>query len=153
MTIIIIGIVTVFTLPNIRPMMQRLSLRQTADTIHRQLITAKTRAIADPNTHVGVYFDMRCTPQKSLIFYDANSGNLNRFDGASIDETYLAPFELPRGIIMRLPASGPVIDSCIIFRGDGSAKNGGSIELTNEYNIKRTINVLASTGRIKVTAQ
>jgi prepilin-type N-terminal cleavage/methylation domain-containing protein len=150
MTVIaLVGIISIWALPRMTRMMERFKARQTADTIMRQLVTARTRAIADPFTHCGVYFDTAASPQKTLIFYDRSGGTQYDYN-SGIDDTYMGNYILPKGIKMALPAGGGIVNKVIVFRGDGSSKSGGTIEFKDRYNQTKKVNVLASIGRVKV---
>ncbi len=132
-------------------MVGTIKLRTAANAIKRQLIIARTRAIADPNIHVGVYIDRRVTPNRSFVFLDLPAGILNHYDWNS-DPMYMGQYNAPNGVVDSLPpvAAGGITDSVVVFRGDGSAKNGGSIIVKNSLGTIRTISVLPSTGRYKV---
>ena len=141
--IVMIGIVAAAVVPKISPMLETLKLRTAAYNVQRSLLAARTRAIADPSIHCGVVFK----DSTSIIIYPDTSGApyiVNVLDTAC---KYLGTYKMPKNIFLK-----EVSDSnhCIVFRGDGSAKYGGSVYVYNKYNIRRTISVLATTGRIKV---
>jgi len=148
--ILIVGIMAALAVPNILPMVETIKLRTAANTIKRQLIVARTRALSDPTIHVGVCVNTRVTPNQSFIFLDLPSGTPYHCDAS--DPVYMGSYQVPRNIRDSLPAvsAGGISDSVVVFRGDGSAKNGGSIILVNKYGRIRTVSVLASTGRVKV---
>jgi prepilin-type N-terminal cleavage/methylation domain-containing protein len=145
--IVIIGLMAAVALPNMVPLVEMTKLRTAANTIKRQMIVARTRALADPYKHVGVYVNIKTTPHKAFIFFDTGT-NPYHYDAA--DAVYWGSYEVPKNIQISIPGSGGVTDSTVVFRGDGSAKNGGAIVLTNRYGKTRTVNVLASTGRVKM---
>jgi prepilin-type N-terminal cleavage/methylation domain-containing protein len=141
--IVISGVLAAAVIPKFSPMHESLKLRTAAYNVQRSLLAARTRAIADPSIHCGVVFKDSTT----IIIYPDTSGTpyiVNLLDTAS---KYLGTYKMPKNIFLK-----EVSDSnhCIVFRGDGSAKYGGSVYVYNKYNIKRTISVLATTGRIKV---
>lgn len=149
MAIAIVGILAVLAIPRIGPMQEKIRLRNAAHVIERQLAMAKSRAVSDPYTHCGVYFDLISSPQKTFIFYDNPAGTANVYNSGT-DAITMGVNILPPRITLALPASGAIVNNVIIFRGNGSAKNGGTVVLKNRYDEKRNINVLPSTGRIKV---
>jgi prepilin-type N-terminal cleavage/methylation domain-containing protein len=144
--ILIVCIVAALAVPNLRPMVETLRLRTAADMIKRQLIIARTRAISDPYKHCAVLFDFN--GQRSFIFFNNNVSYA--VDAADTVNKYGGEYMMPKGITLGLPGANPVVNNIVVFRGDGSAKNGGSVQVTNNLNKKRTIHVLPSTGRIKV---
>lgn len=150
--IAIVGIAGAMIAPSAGPMLESIRLRSASDIVKRQLMTAKIRAVADPYVHCGVYFAVDSTRQKTWIFFDDTSGTAYQYDPGA-DKIYMGNNELPKGIRLQRPVGDAPPNDVIVFRGDGSAKTSGSIQLVNKYNDTRTINVLASTGRIKVTAQ
>jgi prepilin-type N-terminal cleavage/methylation domain-containing protein len=147
--IVLVGILSLLAVPRLTRMIERFKMRQVADMVVRQLVTARTRAIADPYTHCGVYFDAGSTPQKTLIFYDRATAAQYAYNSAS-DDRYMGDNLLPSAIPMSLPTGCGVVNQAIVFRGDGSAKTGGTIFFKNRYNDTLKINVLASIGRVKV---
>ena len=66
---------------------------------------------------------------------------------------YMGDIKMPKNITLSIAGTSPVINNVVVFRGDGSAKDGGSVQLTNRFLKTRTINVLPSTGRVKVLLQ
>jgi prepilin-type N-terminal cleavage/methylation domain-containing protein len=148
--VVILGIVAALAIPAGVNMTSNTQLRSTADIIKQKLVVARSRAIADPSLACGVYFDITSTPNKVVTFFDDPSFGLrNKYD-AGTDKNYLTPSNLDKNIKMQIPATGGIINQVIIFRGDGSAKDGGSINIVNKRGKTRTINILASTGRVKV---
>jgi prepilin-type N-terminal cleavage/methylation domain-containing protein len=145
--IIVASILAAVAIPNLVPMVDIIKLRTAANTIKRQLIVARTRALADPTVHVGVYFDLKSTPQTSFIFIDRGSLK-DKYDVS--DLIYLGNYKLPKDIRDSIPLSGGIVDSAVVFRGDGSAKNGGSIIVKSKRNKIRTITIIPSTGRINI---
>jgi type II secretory pathway pseudopilin PulG len=146
---VIVGILAAVATPFMSPMVELVKLRTAADTIKRQMIAARTRALSDPNTHVGVYIDQSVTPNQSFIFFDVAGGTAYQYD-AGTDPIYMGAYQVPRGISDSIPTTGGITNNCVVYRGDGSAKTGGSIILVNRYGRIRTVSVLASTGRIKI---
>jgi type II secretory pathway pseudopilin PulG len=143
--ILIIGIMSAAAIPNIATMVELIKLRTAANSVKRQLIVARTRALSDPNTHVGFGI---MDSVKTCVFFDTISPASNKRDAA--DPFYLGVNKLPKNIKLVIPASGGFVDSVVIFRGDGSAKYGGAVQVVNRFGKKRTVNVLPSTGRVKV---
>jgi prepilin-type N-terminal cleavage/methylation domain-containing protein len=150
MVILVIGLLAAVAVPNLVPMVEMTKLRTAANTIKRQMIVARTRALADPYKHVGVCIDTGTTTgtikAKAFLFIDASTP----YHYNTTDTVYMGNYIVPKNIQLTIPSSGGISDSVVVFRGDGSAKNGGSIILKNRYGKTRTVNVLASTGRVKM---
>jgi prepilin-type N-terminal cleavage/methylation domain-containing protein len=141
--VVVIGILAAAAIPNFSPMLESMKLRTAALNVQRTLVAARTRAIADPNVHCGVVF----VGSTKIIIYPDSSGIpyfVNPLDTAS---KYLGIYTMPSNIVL---TEVSVSNHCIVFRGDGSAKTDGTVTVSNKYNKTKTINVLATTGRIKV---
>jgi len=150
-TILIIVIIAVTAKVKLGPFVQSIRMRSTTDTIKAKIIAARTRAIANPYVHCGVYFKMT-SPQSVLLFFDNGAGaaaNNNAYD-AGADQIYIPAQAPPNKIIFVNPSSNYFTNDALVFRGDGSAKYGGQIEIQDGAGHKRTIDVLPSTGRVKV---
>jgi Tfp pilus assembly protein FimT len=150
MVIIILGFLAALAVPNLVPMVDMIKLRTAANAVKRQMIIARTRALSDPNVHVGVCIDTRTNPNRSFVFFDVATGTAYHNDAS--DPVYMGEYRVPKNIWDSIPsvANGGISDSVVVFRGDGSAKNGGTVILKNRYGRIRTISVLASTGRVKM---
>lgn len=128
----------------------RLRLQNAAEAIKHMIVNARTRSISSPDRHCGVVFRLHAanSPLNDSIFcfLDANPPDNNYV--AAQDNRYLAAYVIPRkqGIAAAIPPGFPTV---IVFRGDGSASSSARVALTLK-NMKDTVDVLASTGRVKV---
>lgn len=128
----------------------RIRLQNSAEAIKHLLVNARSRSISSPDRHCGVVFALHAagSPLSDSVFafMDANPPN-NLYDKA-LDERYLAAYVIPRkqGITASIPPGYPTL---VIFRGDGSATSSARVSLSLK-NMKDTVDVLASTGRVKV---
>jgi Tfp pilus assembly protein FimT len=147
MVVVMILVLATLTAPNMSRMLRAMRLRNATNVVKNQLLGARVRAIANPRVHCGVHFDV--TAGRSIVFLDNGPTSPYTYN-ATEDERYSKPFDLPSGISFSLPPGNAVTDNVVVFRGDGSAKRGGSIQLKDDDNNTRELNVLASTGRIKV---
>jgi type II secretory pathway pseudopilin PulG len=144
--VLMIGIIAAVAVPNLTPMLESIKLRTATLAVQRLLVAARTRSIADPNVHYGVYFP---DSYNAYIFPDNAAGGTDyKVDAGDTASIYLGRYKLPKRIT--LDNLSTLHERCIVFRGDGSAKYGGDIFVFNRYNKKKTISVLATTGRIKV---
>jgi Tfp pilus assembly protein FimT len=147
MVIVVVLVLAAIALPSIGGVARAMRLRSAVDAVKNQIFVARIRAVANPNVHCGVFFDV--AEARSLVFYDNGSGSEYSFDPAG-DEVFGNTYSLPSGITFSLPSSNAFTNSAIVFRGDGSAKHGGSIEIKDADENTRLVDVLASTGRVKV---
>jgi prepilin-type N-terminal cleavage/methylation domain-containing protein len=147
--VIIIGIISSFAWPKMRHLIQVLRLDGAVLVIQNQLISARTCAIINFD-HYGVYFNLAASPQSSLIFIDNGTAAVDTNVHTVNDHIYTLPAKLPDGVTF---SSSTLTDSSFIFRGDGSVYRGGQIVLQSisaKDTIRTAIDVLASTGRVKV---
>jgi prepilin-type N-terminal cleavage/methylation domain-containing protein len=148
LVVIIVGLLASLAVPNMLAMIEMIRLRGAADIIKRELIVARTRAIADPYVHCGVLFDTASRPQRVMIFFDR--GTSYAIDTTDTVNKYMGVNTVAKGISLRIPSTSGITDKIVVFRGDGSAKRGGNIQLVNRFNRVKTIRVQESTGRVKV---
>ena len=142
------GLVCLIALLALRPMknyLRRLEFKNSSQNIKRLIQTAQSKAMADPNVHVGIYFDRSVSPNRAFLFQDKSSPANYNYDG-SADPMYLKPEPLKKGTSFQLLTGYP---DEIVFRGDGSAWKSMKIVMTNGT-LYDTLDVLASTGRVRV---
>lgn len=153
-TLSVLVILTGIAIPVGRKTIDYMRLKTTGDQIKLVLKVAQSKATADPQVHCGVYMfpgtgtSSGYANKQFAIFFDRDNDYI--YDPGT-DPLYLGTRSLPPGITLSIPpiAKGGITSNVIVFRGDGSAKTGGSIILTSKYARKDSINVLPSTGRIK----
>jgi prepilin-type N-terminal cleavage/methylation domain-containing protein len=149
--VIIMGIVSALAIPKVSGLVNSFKMRTAMETIKHELQAARVRAVANPTVHCGVYFDI--ANRRSFLFFDSpTSGTQYQYDVA-FDRKYSRTDSLPKGATFALPSTNPITNNCIVFRGDGSAKYGGGIEIRGLDGRTRLVNVFASTGRIRVIVQ
>jgi hypothetical protein len=114
-------------------------------------MTAKIRAISDPRIdansgyNCGVYFSTSTNPQQTKIFIDMD--NSKTFNSGDI--VYQFPFQIAKECTLIVPKSPVNYPDQIIFRSDGSAAENGKAIIKIKGGRADTLNVLASTGRIR----
>jgi type II secretory pathway pseudopilin PulG len=141
--VFMVGVLAAVATPNLLPMLEIMKLRTAAINVQRSLISARTRAIADPSIHCGVVF----RDSTLLMIYPDSSGTPYVVNVNDTSSKYLGIYYMPKNIFLK---EVTVSNHCIVFRGDGSAKTDGSVYVYNRYNQRRTISVLGTTGKIKV---
>jgi Tfp pilus assembly protein FimT len=147
--VLIIGLLSASAIPSIKPLLEDIRLKTTANAIKHQLYMARSRSLGDPLVHCGVVFDTLNKPNTVQTFIDDGVpvGN-NQYDPGS-DHLFLSAYTLPR--TLKLQIGGAVHTNVVIFRGDGSAKIPGlTLTITNSLNKTKHVSVLPSTGRIKL---
>jgi Tfp pilus assembly protein FimT len=143
----IIGLLAVVFRPSAKAFLDRIRLWNAANAIKQELILAKTRALADPNMHAGIFFDTSKFPHKIQTFVDDDSTALNDNLYSEGKDRLLAPsYVLSITDTLKLISGSNVV----IFRGDGSAKASTTITISGKAGKRDTITVLASTGRIRI---
>lgn len=145
MALIVLGIMCAFAFSPLRGFLRGIDFRNSGDNIKRLIQTAQSRAMANPNVHVGVYFDRASKPNKAFLFQDKANPSAYSYDGAS-DPGYLQPEVLKKGIVFQ---ALPGFPDEVIFRGDGSAWKSMKILITDGTRMD-TLDVLASTGRVRL---
>jgi hypothetical protein len=114
--------------------------------VRKLMQTARSRAMANPSVHCGVYFDVNARPPRALLFEDTFAPGSYAYD-AGKDKPYLAPYTLPVGSTLSVAATYP---AALIYRGDGSAYLSAKV-VVRTRGLSDTLDVLASTGRIRST--
>jgi prepilin-type N-terminal cleavage/methylation domain-containing protein len=143
--VVVVGLIAALSARPMKNYLRRLEFKNSSQNIKHLVQTAQSKAMANPNVHIGVYFDKASTPNRVMLFQDkANPANYN-YDGSG-DPAYLAPTILKPGILIQTLTGYP---DEIVFRGDGSAWKSMKVLLTYG-NLKDTLDVLASTGRVRV---
>jgi Tfp pilus assembly protein FimT len=142
-TVVIVGLLGLLAVNPAKNYIRRLEFNNSAHNIKRLIGTAQSRAMANPNVHIGVYFDLTRNPHKVFLFQDKEMPGFYQYDGAG-DPAYLQPETLKRGAVFK-PIPGYPRE--IVFRGDGSAYKSMKIVITDGI-LKDTLDILASTGRI-----
>ncbi len=145
---VVVAVVGILAMLGVNPMknyLRGIDFRNSCENIKRLIQTGQSRAMANPNIHIGIYFDRGSTPNKAFLFQDKKNPTDYSYDGVA-DPGYLQPEVLKKGITFQ-PIPGQPDE--IIFRGDGSAWQSMRICLT-DGNRKDTLDVLASTGRVRL---
>lgn len=146
--LMVMGVLSMLVLPRVGGFIDASRLRTAADTIRRQLLAAKVRAVANPNVHCGVYVDTAAG--RSLAFFDNGASSRYVYDAAEDAPYGGTGAELPPGIHVSFTPSGGAAVNAIVFRGDGSAKYGGSFEVRSAGGKRLVVRVLGVTGEVRV---
>lgn len=150
--ILVVGIMAAFAVKPMRGLFQRIKLQGAANGVKHLIMTARLRAVANPDRHCGVVFRMHGSgPADDSVFAFLETSPADKLYTKGRDSLYLAPFVVNREdrIVTAIPAGYPGV---IVFRGDGSASASAKIVLTLGT-LQDTVDVLASTGRVKVVVR
>ncbi len=148
----IIGILTAAAKPSVKNLYLSYKYQNAENAVKHLVQTARSRAIANPSVHYGVHLDLNSVPQKVFLFADTDSPSSNQW--SANDKAYLQPYSLPINISISIPTNKGSLSSDLIFRGDGSAFLPFEVvivaSLSSTKSLEDTLDVLPSTGRIKV---
>ena len=144
--VLVIAIMGAFAKPPMTRYLRTLEQKNAVVGIRKLVQTARSRAMANPSVHCGVYFDMASKPPKVQLFHDTFAPGSYAYD-AGRDTPYQQAFTLPKGTTLSIPDPYP---ASIIYRGDGSAYLSSKV-LVRSAAFVDTVDVLASTGRVRTT--
>lgn len=131
---------------------QFLRAKSAADGLKHYLILVRSQAIANPSRHCGVAFRLhgKNSPldDSVIAFFDVPADMA--YDPKK-DPPYSKPYVLSRRdkVYAEIPNPFP---SVLVFRGDGSAQASLKLNLYLKQ-FESTLDVLASTGRVKVVVK
>jgi hypothetical protein len=131
-------------------MLDNIKLKRSADAVKHLILNARVRSVANPERLCGVVFRVQgAAGADDTVFSFLDAVPDRRYEAGS-DQAYLAPLVVRRseGIRATVPPGYPRI---LLFRGDGSATASTRLVLSlgsRSY----TVDVLASTGRVKVVS-
>ena len=144
--LVIVSIISGFAVPSIKGYMRSIQLRNAANSAKYFILNARSRAVSNPMLHCGVVFTVSSTNADSIFaFIDNFNPTANVYDKGK-DSLYKTPIEFLRKDSVNIISA---TSSTLIFRGDGSANTSTKVVL-KLYNLQDTLDVLASTGRVKV---
>ncbi len=138
----VVGILAAAAIPISSGMMNRIEVSSGVTHLLSIMRLAQTKATANPRVHYGVYLDP-ATLNRALIFEDSN-GNRQYDDG--VDEIFRPYYTLANGTAVQFTG---VVNNKILFRGDGSAEDGGDLDVVRG-GAKRRLSVDAPTGKVVV---
>ncbi len=142
-TVVIIGILAAIAIPDFQRIMDRVKLKSQTREVISDIRWVRSKAIAT-KIQCGVYFDT--TANTYTIFLDTD--NPPNFDFDANKDSVLQTQTLETSLDL---GTCTFANGCIIFKPDGTANAGGQINcrsthISDNYNV----NVLASTGRVKI---
>jgi hypothetical protein len=154
--VIAVTVILILSAITVRPLgglVRRIRVQNAADGMKHFLMNARMRAVSSPDRHCGVAFRFHA-PNSAVndsVFAYLDADPPDNHYVAGIDQLYLTPYVIPRSQgIAAAVAVPPGLSTELVFRGDGSATASAKITLTLKGFID-TLDLLASTGRVKVT--
>jgi type II secretory pathway pseudopilin PulG len=144
--VIVIMLLTFLAKAPMAQYLQTLEQKHAVTGIRKLLQTARSRAMANPSVHCGVWFDMASNPPRAVPFQDTFAPGSYAYD-AGKDQANQAPLDLPNGASLSIPSPYP---AQVIYRGDGSAFLSAKL-VVRMAGFTDTVDVLASTGRVRST--
>lgn len=143
-TAVVLGIIAAMAIPDFFRAMQKVKLNSATRDIVSDLRWARSHSIA-ARTQVGLNFDF--TNKTYSVFLDTDDPGSYQFDAAK-DSVVKAGDLSPVG-----SASCTFANNTVIFNPTGTCNSSGQITCySTDNNDSKTIDVLASTGRIKITS-
>lgn len=149
--VIVLGVVATLAAKPLNGLIQRIALQSAANGIKHVLQNARLRSVANPDRQCGVVFRLTASPAQDDTIFSFLDATPDKIYVRGRDSLYLSPFIVKgkNNIATSIPAGFP---TTIVFRGDGSANASAKIVLTLK-GMTDTVDVLASTGRVKVVSR
>lgn len=152
LAIVVIAVVAAVSIKPLNGLLQRIKLQTAANGIKHMVQNARIRSMANPDRPAGVVFRFHGnTSIPDSVFTFLESSPPDKIYTRGRDSLHLAPFIIKtgQGVVPTIPGGFP---SVVVFRGDGSASSSVKVVLTINT-MQDTLDVLASTGRVKVVAK
>lgn len=149
--VILIGVLSALAVKPLKGLVQRIKLQSAANGIKHTIMNARLRAVANPNRLCGVELRLGRPGKKDSVFAFLENNPSDKLYKKGVDSLYLAPFVIDSAskVSARVAPNHP---SVIVFRGDGSATASTRVIIALG-NMVDTLDVLASTGRVKVVTK
>ena len=143
-TAVVLGIIAAMALPDFFRAMQKVKLNSATRDIISDLRWARSRSIAS-RTQVGLNFNF--SNKTYSVFLDTDNPGNFQFNAA-------ADSVVKSGSLTDLGSGSTTFASnTVIFKPDGTCNSSGQITCySTDANHSKTVDILASTGRIKITS-
>ena len=139
---VIIGVMSALAVPSFLNYSSKMEAKGAARDIVSTLRQARSKAISE-RVKYGVYFD---AGNRRYTFFKEKSGNEQYDSGA---DSLISQITLDRDVNY---GGNTFTSTTVVFKTDGSASSSGDMQiLPAAGGFTYNINVLASTGRIKLT--
>jgi Tfp pilus assembly protein FimT len=141
--VVVIGIVAGMAVPSFLTYMPKLRVKAAAREILSELRLARSRAVSERRPY-GVAFNVGA--DITTAFADTDDPSSQAFTGS---DSALRVDTLQGDISLN---SCTYANNCVVFNSTGAASTSGDLQIvTGDGSILMSINVLASTGRVRLT--
>lgn len=149
--VVVIGVMGALAVKPMQGLVQRIKLQNAANGMKQTIMNARLRAVANPDRLCGVEFRLGRKGKPDTVFAFLEKNPSDKIYKKGVDSLYLAPFVIDTSskVVARVPNGYPNV---IVFRGDGSTALSARIILTLGKMVD-TLDVLASTGRVRVVSR
>jgi prepilin-type N-terminal cleavage/methylation domain-containing protein len=148
--VVAVVLVAILTALAVRPGMAflaRIKMNNAVNAVKQVIINARSQAVANPMLHCGVAVKIHSgTVADSILSFFDKSVPPNNLYNPGADPLYQRPYALRPADGVQIISAAP---GTILFRGDGSANMSAKIVLKFRQ-MEDTLDILASTGRVKV---
>ena len=139
---VVVGVMAALAVPSFLNYSSKLEAKSTARDIISTLRMARSKAISE-RVRYGVYFD---AGNRRYTYFKEKSGN-EQYDAGT--DSLISQITLDRDVNY---GGNSFANTTVVFRTDGSASTSGDMQiLPASGGFTYNINVLASTGRVKLT--
>ena len=142
---VVVGVIAAMAAPEFGDVVKRLRFKRASRDMVSAMRLARSDAIAQ-RTQVGLYFDY--SSNGYVIFKDQINPDQFTYD---VGDSVVKTIGLEGGVSLYYHT---FTGSAVIFKPDGSASSSGNVVLSDqEWTRHSVIDVLASTGRVRLTYQ
>ncbi len=143
--VVVLGVIVAMAAPEFGDVLKRLKFKNKSRDLVSDLRLARSDAIAQ-RTQFGLYFDLG--QNQYIMFKDKVNPSLFTYDAG---DSVIKTVSLDQDVLLY---SSSLTDNTIVFKPDGSASCSGNVIISDSQgNEQADVDVLASTGRVKLTYQ
>ncbi len=144
--VVVIGLMSAMAVPSFLNYTSKLETKSTARDIVSTLRLARSKAVSE-RAQYGIFFNTGA--RQYTYFKDKVSPGLLQYDPGVGGDSVIAQHALDADVNY---VSNSFTNTTVIFKTDGGASSSGDLKLTPASGgFTYNINVLASTGRVKLT--
>jgi prepilin-type N-terminal cleavage/methylation domain-containing protein len=143
--VVVLGVIAAMAAPQFAGVLPRLKFKSKSRDIVSDIRLARSDAISQ-KAQLGLYFDY--SQNGYVVFKDQINPSWFTYD---IGDSVIKTVNLGQDVFLYYYTFS---NGTVIFKPDGSASSSGNVTITNDQgNEQVDIDVLASTGRVKLTFQ
>jgi type II secretion system protein H len=141
--VVVIGIIAALAVPSFLSYMPKLRVKSAARDVVSQLRLARSKAVSERRPY-GVSFNVG--DNTIITFADTDSPSSQTY---STSDSLIKADTLTPDVDL---TSCTYTNNCVVFNATGAASTSGDVQIvTDDGSILMSINVLASTGRVRLT--